>query len=97
VLILDLNMPGDPSLPAIPNVSEESPGTRVVVLTMQADPAFAREAMQAGASGYVLKEAADEELVQLSAPPRRAGPTSIRRSVPGSPRRRPSRPGRRTI
>ena len=64
VLILDLNMPGDPSLPAIPVFLEESPGTRVVVLTMQEDPAFAREALQAGASAYVLKEAADEELVQ---------------------------------
>jgi two-component system response regulator NreC len=64
VLVLDLNMPGDPSLPAIPIFLEESPGTRVVVLTMQEDPAFAREALQAGASGYVLKEAADEELVQ---------------------------------
>jgi len=64
VLVLDLNMPGDPSLPAIPVFREESPGTHVVVLTMQEDPAFAREALQAGASGYVLKEAADEELVQ---------------------------------
>ena len=64
VLVLDLNMPGDPSLPAIPRFLEGSPATRVVVLTMQDDPAFAREAMQEGASGYVLKEAADEELVQ---------------------------------
>jgi two-component system, NarL family, response regulator NreC len=64
VLVLDLNMPGDPSLPAIPRFLEESPTTRVVVLTMQDDPAFAREALQAGASAYVLKEAADEELVQ---------------------------------
>ena len=64
VLILDLNMPGEPSLPAIPAIREESPATRVVVLTMQDDPAFAREALQAGASAYVLKEAADEELVQ---------------------------------
>ena len=64
VLILDLNMPGEPSLPAIPAIREESPVTRVVVLTMQEDPAFAREALQAGASAYVLKEAADEELVQ---------------------------------
>ncbi len=63
VLILDINMPGEPSLPAIPVVLEESPDTRVVVLTMQEDPAFAREALQAGASGYVLKEAANEELV----------------------------------
>ena len=64
VLILDLNMPGDPSLPAIPVFLEESPKTHVVVLTMQEDPAFAREALQAGASAYVLKEAADDELVQ---------------------------------
>jgi two-component system response regulator NreC len=35
----------------------------VVVLTMQDDPAFARQALQAGALGFVLKEAADEELL----------------------------------
>jgi two-component system, NarL family, response regulator NreC len=63
VLVLDLNMPGPPSLPAIPEVRESSPNTRVVVLTMQNDPAFAREALQSGASAYVLKEAADDELV----------------------------------
>ena len=64
VLILDLNMPGEPSLPAIPAIQEASPQTRIVVLTMQGDPAFAREAIHAGAVGYVLKEAADVELVQ---------------------------------
>jgi two-component system response regulator NreC len=64
VLILDLNMPGDPSLPAIPSLREEFPNTQIVVLTMQDDPAFAREAMRAGALGYVLKEAADAELVE---------------------------------
>ena len=61
VLVLDLNMPGAPSLPAIPDLAER---TAVVVLTMQNDPAFARQALQAGARGYVLKEAADAELVQ---------------------------------
>ena len=61
VLVLDLNMPGPPSLPAIPALAE---ATAVVVLTMQNDPAFAREAFQAGARGYVLKEAADAELVE---------------------------------
>jgi two-component system response regulator NreC len=64
VLILDLNMPGESSLPAIPRLRQTAPETQIVVLTMQNDPAFAREALLAGAIGYVLKEAADSELVQ---------------------------------
>jgi two-component system response regulator NreC len=64
VLVLDLNMPGGSSLEAIPAIREESPETQIVVLTMQQEPAYAREALGAGALGYVLKEAADEELVQ---------------------------------
>ena len=57
-------MPGDDSLEAIPEIVAETPGTAVVVLTMQSDTAFARSALRAGAKGYVLKEAADDELVQ---------------------------------
>jgi two-component system response regulator NreC len=64
VLVLDLNMPGEPSLQAIPRIVEQAPETAIVVLTMQQDPAFAREALRSGARGYVLKEAADAELVQ---------------------------------
>jgi two-component system, NarL family, response regulator NreC len=64
VLILDLNMPGRASLEAIPDIKEASPETEIVVLTMQNEPAFARHALQAGVRGYVLKEAADAELVQ---------------------------------
>jgi two-component system response regulator NreC len=65
VLVLDLNMPGSlSSLEAIPKVAEVSERTRVVVLTMQAEPGFARRALRAGALGYVLKEAAGEELVE---------------------------------
>jgi len=64
VLVLDLNMPGGSSLERIPEINEASPDTRIVVLTMQEDPAFAREAMRAGVLGYVLKEAADAELVK---------------------------------
>jgi two-component system response regulator NreC len=64
VLILDLNMPGKPSLEAIPEIREASPGTQIVMLTMQKEPAFARQALQLGVLGYVLKEAADDELVQ---------------------------------
>ena len=64
ILVLDLNMPGEPSLPAIPRFLEASPQTRIVVLTMQQEPQFAREALTNGATAYVLKEAADDELVQ---------------------------------
>jgi two-component system response regulator NreC len=64
ILILDLNMPGRASLEALPDITEASPETQVVVLTMQSEPAFAREAMQAGVLGYILKEAADTELVK---------------------------------
>jgi two-component system, NarL family, response regulator NreC len=65
VLVLDLNMPGElTSLDAIPDVQAAGEGTRVVVLTMQEDPEFARRALGSGAAGYVLKEAADDELVE---------------------------------
>src|SRR5215212_5008322 len=61
VLVLDLNMPGGSSLTAIPEIAAGN--TAVVVLTMQDDPSFARQALQAGANGFVLKEAADDELL----------------------------------
>lgn len=64
VLVLDLNMPGGPSLRSIPRINDASPTTSIVILTMQSEPVFAREAMQAGVLGYVLKEAADTELVK---------------------------------
>jgi two-component system, NarL family, response regulator NreC len=64
VLILDLNMPGRGSLDAVPDIRTTSSGTEIVVLTMQNEPAFVRRALQAGVRGYVLKEAADAELVQ---------------------------------
>jgi two-component system, NarL family, response regulator NreC len=64
VLVLDLNMPGGSSLEAISAIRIEAPGTQIVVLTMQDEPVFARHALTAGAIGYVLKEAADDELVE---------------------------------
>lgn len=63
VLVLDLNMPGEPSLAMIPAIREGSPDTAVVVLTMQDDPAFAREAFRLGANAFVVKHAAGAELV----------------------------------
>jgi two-component system, NarL family, response regulator NreC len=64
VLVADLNMPGGPILTAIPELRREAPDTQIVVLTMQEDPAYAREALRAGALAYVLKEAAEGELVE---------------------------------
>jgi two-component system response regulator NreC len=63
VLVLDLNLGGVSSIEYIPEFLERSPATRIVVLTMQTEPAYAREAIRAGASGYVLKESAEAELV----------------------------------
>ena len=63
VIVLDLSMPGGSSLAAIPRMLSASAGTAVVVLTMEDEPRFAREALRAGALGFVLKEAADTELV----------------------------------
>jgi two-component system response regulator NreC len=63
VLVLDLNMGAESSLSSIPAIRAESPNTQIVVLTMQDEPAYAREALIAGALGYVLKESADTELV----------------------------------
>jgi DNA-binding NarL/FixJ family response regulator len=58
-------MPGGrSSLNAIPSVADVSSGTRVVVLTVHEDPEFARHALRAGASSYVLKDAAHSELVE---------------------------------
>ncbi len=64
VLLLDLNMPGGSSVEAITRLRRMSPGPAVVVLTMEHEPAFIREAYAAGASGYVLKESAATALVR---------------------------------
>ena len=64
VLILDVNMPGESGLAAIPRIRGETPETQIVVLTMQDETAFARQALQAGVLAYILKEAASEELVK---------------------------------
>ena len=74
VLVLDLNMPGGSTLEHIPSIRSEHPDTQIVVLTMQNEPAYARQALSAGALGYVLKEAAEAELVE-----------AIRRAAVGDP------------
>jgi two-component system response regulator NreC len=63
VILLDVVMPGESGIDVLPKLLAESPGTKVLVLSMQDDPSYVREAFAAGANGYVLKEAADEEVV----------------------------------
>jgi len=64
LVVLDIHLPGEPSLPAIARMRQFSPSTRFLVLTMYDDPMFARHALAAGADGYVLKEAAPLELIR---------------------------------
>jgi len=63
VILLDVVLPGESGIEVLPKLLKESPDTKVLVLSMQDDPNYVREAFSAGASGYVLKEAADEEVV----------------------------------
>jgi two-component system response regulator NreC len=63
VLVLDLNMPRGSSLDAIPRLRKTSPRTAIVVVTIDDSLQSARAALRAGACGFVLKEAADTELV----------------------------------
>lgn len=62
VLVLDLQMPGAEPARDVPALREEAPATAIVVLTMQSDPRRARDLLRAGASGYVLKQAAERQL-----------------------------------
>jgi two-component system, NarL family, response regulator NreC len=64
VLVLDMHLGAENALDAMAGIVEASPSTRVLVVTMQDDPAFARKALRTGASGYVLKEAPRSELVE---------------------------------
>ena len=63
VILLDVVMPGRSGLEAIPDLLKESPESKILVLSMQDDAAYVREAFASGASGYVLKEAVDAEVV----------------------------------
>ena len=63
VILLDVVMPDQSGLEVIPTLLHERPEAKVLVLSMQDDPQYVRQAFAAGASGYVLKEAADTEVV----------------------------------
>lgn len=63
LLVVDVSMPGGSSIASLPELRSEFPQLAVVVLTMHEDPGYARAALQAGANGFVLKQAQPDELV----------------------------------
>lgn len=63
VVLLDLTMPGLGGLSALSLIREKAPGTKVLVLTMHDDEGYLRQVLGAGGSGYVVKKAADMELL----------------------------------
>jgi two-component system, NarL family, response regulator NreC len=63
VVLMDVVMQGKSGIEGLPAVLQAVPDTRVLILSMQDDPRYVREAFDAGASGYVLKEAVDTEVV----------------------------------
>jgi two-component system, NarL family, response regulator NreC len=63
VVLLDLSMPGSAGTATIEQLVRLEPGPRVLVLTMHDDPAYMGAALRAGAAGYVVKQAADVELL----------------------------------
>ena len=63
VVLLDVTMPGESGIDGLPKLLHEAPEARVLMLSMQDDPSYVREAFAAGARGYVLKEAIDAEVV----------------------------------
>ncbi len=63
VLLLDITMPRQTGLSVLSDIRHCSPSTRIVILTMHADDAYLQQALDSGAVGYVLKQAADQELL----------------------------------
>jgi DNA-binding NarL/FixJ family response regulator len=64
ILVVDLMMPGLTGLEVIRRVRLRAPHTRIIVLSMHAAESYVREALQAGATAYVLKESPAAEVVE---------------------------------
>ncbi|MFQ5613277.1 MAG: response regulator [Anaerolineae bacterium] len=63
VILLDLNMPHCNGLEALTQLRQRTPNSRVLILTMHDDAGYLRQALAAGSAGYILKQAADTELL----------------------------------
>jgi DNA-binding NarL/FixJ family response regulator len=66
LVLLDLSMPALGGLDALPTLRKLAPSARILILTMHDDPQYLRQALKHGASGYVLKKAADAELLSYA-------------------------------
>lgn len=64
VVVMDVEMPGMGGFAGVERIRERAPGTRILVLSMHDQPRDVRRAFDAGADGYLLKSAADEDLVR---------------------------------
>ncbi len=64
VLVLDVNLPDGLAVDVVPELREASPETEIVLLTMERDLTLARRALDAGAKGYLFKDAAHLELIE---------------------------------
>ena len=64
VLVLDVNLPDGLAVDSLAALHEASPGTEIVLLTMERDLTLARRALDAGAKGYLFKDSAHLELIE---------------------------------
>ena len=72
VILMDLSLPGRTGLEALSDILMRAPGTRVVMMTMHDDAVHVRDALDRGAVGFVVKDAAPQEL-ELHCAPRMPG------------------------
>jgi len=84
LVLLDLSMPGPRGTQTIERLVRLDPSPRVLVLTMHDDPAYCESALQAGAAGYIVKKAADVELLTAIRAVHR-GRTFVDLTRPGRP------------
>lgn len=63
VVIIDIGLPGENGIEATRKITEEQPDTRILILTMHAEIEYVRAAFEAGAIGYLVKEAAESEFL----------------------------------